>query len=252
MRERTEAITIIVGLSFGLFVSAQSASTNCPPVTPRNPAEALQMEQSSNKTGCWVRQKKSDGSDGNLVFVSKLRPDQNFKPQTMIPTTEGVAKWNLSGMSTTPKGPNDLAGIWIAANSSPDDKAPPALLIFEKNALGRYVLHDGYPPADKYWSPLEDVSSPSGSVKIKSYRADFSPPSNFYQMDGENSYWDLYWHFEYTFDGSQLKVKASVSQGDTPVPPDYIAKSNQELSAGGLFRRATPEDIARYMNYQRH
>jgi hypothetical protein len=64
-------LTIVV-LSFLVpsCVEGQQASVKCAPVTPRSGQEALQMEQSSNKDGCWVRQKHQDGSDGPIVFVA--------------------------------------------------------------------------------------------------------------------------------------------------------------------------------------
>src|SRR5882672_11718318 len=54
--------------------SAQAKS--CPQVTAKNPQEALMMEQASNKQGCWARDKKT----GQLVFLSNLPPNQNYKP----------------------------------------------------------------------------------------------------------------------------------------------------------------------------
>jgi hypothetical protein len=45
---------------------AQTGSNACPPVAPKNAQEALMMEQSSNKEGCWQRD-----SSGKLVFVNK-------------------------------------------------------------------------------------------------------------------------------------------------------------------------------------
>jgi hypothetical protein len=47
----------------------------CPTVTPKNSAEALKMETSSNHNGCWVRQ-----ADGSLVFVSSQTPNNSYKP----------------------------------------------------------------------------------------------------------------------------------------------------------------------------
>jgi hypothetical protein len=58
----------------GMFAQT-NASKPCPIVKPRNSAEALKMENSSNHNGCWIRQ-----ADGSLVFLSDKSPDQNYKP----------------------------------------------------------------------------------------------------------------------------------------------------------------------------
>jgi len=56
----------IFGVSLALFVvpfvaQAQTASgAKCPPVKPKNAEEALRIEESSNKVGCWVRDKSTE------------------------------------------------------------------------------------------------------------------------------------------------------------------------------------------------
>jgi len=61
--------------------NAQGGAKPCAsPPKPKTRAEALMMESSSNKNGCWIRQKNQDGTDDGLVFVSKEAPDKNYKP----------------------------------------------------------------------------------------------------------------------------------------------------------------------------
>ena len=59
---------------FSTLTFAQKAGVPCPLVIARTPQEALQIEQSSNKKGCWARDK-----NGHLVFLSTGSP-KDYKP----------------------------------------------------------------------------------------------------------------------------------------------------------------------------
>jgi hypothetical protein len=52
------------------------------------------METSSNKNGCWVRQKLNDGSEGPVLFISSEEPAKNYKSliTPAVPIPEGQAE----------------------------------------------------------------------------------------------------------------------------------------------------------------
>jgi len=94
---------------------AQSAKTaaQCPPVKAKTAQEAALMEHSSNKNGCWTRDKA-----GTLVFVSNTPPDRNYKsvlgslhgpsaPAELAPPPiqlagDAVGRWQITRTLTTP------------------------------------------------------------------------------------------------------------------------------------------------------
>jgi hypothetical protein len=71
---------LLLASSCALWAQSQKVVGECPPVIPTNSQEALLMEQSTNKNGCWERQKKTDGSDAGLIFRSREEPGKNYKP----------------------------------------------------------------------------------------------------------------------------------------------------------------------------
>jgi hypothetical protein len=88
MKPGTLATSVILMCLFTIWANSQNLSAaKCVPVTAKNPQEALMMEASSNKNGCWVREKNLDGSD-HLVFVSGTTPDKNYKPMITNPPAQ--------------------------------------------------------------------------------------------------------------------------------------------------------------------
>lgn len=90
--------------------SAQQNVKKCAPVTPKNPQEAVMMEQTTNKTGCWVR----DPNTGQLVFISSLPPDKNYNPILNVPKTGGCKPVLGNPTTATLNGSTGmgLAGTW--------------------------------------------------------------------------------------------------------------------------------------------
>jgi hypothetical protein len=88
---------------------AQSAPVGCKPVTPKNSVEALMMEQSTTKVGCWLREKNRDGTDGRLVFVSPLSPDKGK------PVLNGASEADAAPPPIKPLGlqVSNPAGTWL-------------------------------------------------------------------------------------------------------------------------------------------
>jgi len=79
----TKRLKVLVGagLLCGAVFAVDSpvrAGTPCPRVIPRNPYEALQMEQASRKSGCWVRLPDGSLRQDALGFTSDLAPDKNY------------------------------------------------------------------------------------------------------------------------------------------------------------------------------
>jgi hypothetical protein len=104
-----KSLPYIVAIHLLLFVVpaySQSTSKPCPAVTAKNKQEALMMEATTDKKGCWVRNK-----GGNLVFVSSASPDSNYKPVLPNPqTNNGRPKLDDPTVGLVGKG--DLAGEW--------------------------------------------------------------------------------------------------------------------------------------------
>lgn len=107
----------ILAVSLALFtldlvVWAQTTSgAKCPPVTPKNPQEAVMMVQTSNKQGCWVRDKKTS----QLVFLSNLAPAQNYNPILNIPKSSGCKPLLRTGPASAIQSAlpgSGLAGTW--------------------------------------------------------------------------------------------------------------------------------------------
>lgn len=101
---------ILLGLSLlsvTVMSRGQTASgSKCPPVKPKNAEEALRIEQSSNKNGCWVR----DSTTGQLVFVSSKAPDQNHTPlvkQQSAPTVKPSCQTSSGGAGS------GITGTWL-------------------------------------------------------------------------------------------------------------------------------------------
>lgn len=69
-----------------LLVNTSGLAQKCPPITARNQREAVQMEASSNKIGCWQR----DGQ-GNLVFTSATSTPNRYKPLPPLPQEPKLA-----------------------------------------------------------------------------------------------------------------------------------------------------------------
>ncbi len=118
MRNIRQLDLAILAFAFSpLLLYGQSASTsgNCPPVKAKNKQEALMMEAASHKQGCWVRNPKT----GQLVLMSNLSPDKNYKPLA-LPDTQGVGNSTCrpSWSGTSVKAPVsrlaslDLVGTW--------------------------------------------------------------------------------------------------------------------------------------------
>ncbi|SRR5579859_4907140 len=84
----------------------KSSARKCPPVQAKNPEEAVMMESSSNKNGCWAR----DPASGQLVFLSDLAPDKNYVPmmEQPPPGTKPVCSARRPGAPA-----NDLSGTWL-------------------------------------------------------------------------------------------------------------------------------------------
>src|ERR1700675_3801182 len=66
----TRMTVVLLGMLFGGLAYSQSQSKPCPTVIPKTPQEILMVEQTSNKKGCWTRDR-----NGELVFIGE-RPDQ--------------------------------------------------------------------------------------------------------------------------------------------------------------------------------
>jgi hypothetical protein len=96
---------ILVLLTLAPALRAQKASgSKCPPVKPKNAEEALRIEESSNKNGCWVRDRT-----GQLVFVSSKAPDQGYVPLTKAPTLTGKPSCQSSGGAPG----SGITGTWL-------------------------------------------------------------------------------------------------------------------------------------------
>jgi hypothetical protein len=113
------SVTIVLVVVIPIQLSlAQTAPKKCAPVTPKNPQEALMLEQSTNKNGCYVRDSK-----GTLVFVSSRAPDENYIPTIDIPQV-GSCKPALGSPSRAALG---LAGTWKFAEGTYPGEAELAL-----------------------------------------------------------------------------------------------------------------------------
>jgi hypothetical protein len=69
------------------------------------------MEQTNNKQGCWVRDKKT----GQIVFVSNRAPDQNYNPILNIPKSSDCKPVLRTGAASAIQGAlpgSGLAGTW--------------------------------------------------------------------------------------------------------------------------------------------
>lgn len=94
------ALTSAVAAQTKATTSQTRAAAKCAPVTPKNVQEALLMEASSNKNGCWER-----SANGKLIFISKETPD-SYK--ALIPTTTLSIIW--PGKSSVSAGLQGLMG----------------------------------------------------------------------------------------------------------------------------------------------
>ena len=110
------------------------AQTKCPPVTARNAQEALRIEQTDNKNGCWVR----DASD-QLVFVSDLAPNRNYKAILNVPKSSGcnpVLRSRLAPGFQNPQSAGGLAGTWnVTAGVWPGESELALIQTFGKSDI---------------------------------------------------------------------------------------------------------------------
>jgi len=98
---------IVILVLFNLFPAlwAQTAGgTKCPAVKPKNAQEAVMIEQSSDKHGCWVRDKS-----GQLVFVSSAAPDQ-YKRLVQMPAS--TTRPTCAALGGAPAAPG-VMGTWL-------------------------------------------------------------------------------------------------------------------------------------------
>lgn len=84
----------------------QGTAGHCAPVTARNPQEALMMEGTSHRSGCWTRT-----ASGQLVFVSNDAPDKAYKP-LIAPVPSSGCVPRLRGAGVAPRSNGDLSGSW--------------------------------------------------------------------------------------------------------------------------------------------
>jgi len=102
------------------------------------------MEATSNKQGCWVRDKA-----GNLYFISNSPPDKNYKPLPAPPRNRNSAL-DPSLCSAPPAvGKNDeLGGIWSqkqASGGSYDRSGIWHQVLYpDTNRSGQFVMTDQY------------------------------------------------------------------------------------------------------------
>jgi hypothetical protein len=80
MRSLTTTTVMVLTSWYGAWAQTRQVAAKCPSVISKNAQEALQMEQGSNKNGCWVRLKNKDGSDAGLVFQNREGPEKSYKP----------------------------------------------------------------------------------------------------------------------------------------------------------------------------
>jgi hypothetical protein len=91
----TRMTAVLLEMLFGGLAHSQSQSKPCPKVIPKTSQEILMIEQSSNKKGCWTRDR-----NGQLVFIAE-RPDQykaNPNPATRaLPDLPSIGSGSLTG-----------------------------------------------------------------------------------------------------------------------------------------------------------
>jgi hypothetical protein len=76
-------------------------------VTPKSPQEAVKIEKTNNKDGCWVR-----NQDGQLVFLSNQAPNQNHRPMITDPANALDLPAAKIGKSGSALGAAAVIGTW--------------------------------------------------------------------------------------------------------------------------------------------
>src|ERR1019366_7163535 len=183
--------------ALGLFISAffwpgllaaQTAAKKCAPITPKNPQEAVMMEQTGNKQGCWVRDKKT----GQLVFVSSLAPNQNYNAILNIPKSSGCKPVLRSGSGSAIAGAlpgGTLAGAWnITSGVWPGEGELALTRQFGKP--GEIQMINNCPAVDVSSAKQTIVRTPGGAYCVgsggQSMCLQQSSPTSYFIKSGTN------------------------------------------------------------------
>lgn len=153
-------------LSLVLFTLAPASwaqkapGSKCPPVKPKNAEEALRIEESSNKNGCWVRD-----STGQLVFVSSKAPDQSYVPLTKAPAPTAKPSCQSSGGAPGSR----ITGTWLLdqkcvancpqSRQGQDMDALQTITITPQGPKLFQITFGSYPGADECMIPLRLVQT---------------------------------------------------------------------------------------------
>jgi hypothetical protein len=162
---------MLIFLSATMMISGNSqlgtsAAKKCPPVMPKNRQEALMMESSSNKKGCWARDKDS----GQLVFLSDQSPDRNYLPMMEAPQpgVKPVCRVRQQGAA-----PNDFTGTWLVSFKCVHECSPvPGVAPEDQQMLQTVTVHrrlpkvyrvsfGTFPEMDGCEAPLDVMQKPN-------------------------------------------------------------------------------------------